>query len=154
MLALSVDDLLAGVGLTEDERTAFYAEQTSGIGGNPGDLYRKQKTVLRAAIGDLDAFLSEFPLGDEIGRILAERRSAIRPVGQRLRELRDAGAVSWPLKDLCSSFVHLHLNRLASGEAASEYQILGLLQRTRESLRKAPIRNSTSKEFVLPQDHR
>jgi thiopeptide-type bacteriocin biosynthesis protein len=105
-----------------------------------GDAFRVHKNNLRRAVGAPHEFLSEFSFGGEIADLLAERRSAITPIGQRLRELQEQRSLTRPMNDLCSSFVHLHLNRIVWGEAVSEHHILGLLRRTRESLRNAPIK--------------
>jgi len=139
-LVLSIDDLLTSIGLTEEERTAWYGKQINARGREIGDAYRKRKDNLRRAVGSATAFLSEFDFGSEVIDVLAERHDAMAAVGRQLRELPEDQAISRPMDDLCSSFVHLHLNRLASGDALPEHQILGLLQRTRESLRNAPIK--------------
>lgn len=139
-LALSIDHLLASIGLSEDERTVWYGKQTNARGSDIGEAYRKRKDNLRKAVGDPDAFLSEFAFGAELSEILAERRRASAAAGLHLRQLQDEHRLSQPIDDLCSSFVHLQFNRLSSGDGPSEHHVLGLLQRTRQSLRNAPVK--------------
>lgn len=139
LLALSIDDLLAALGLTEDVRATWYGRQVNARSPDIGDAYRKHKEKLRSAVGTPERFLSEFSFGDEIADALAERRRRITEVAKQLQRLQEEHSLSQSIEDLCTSFVHLHLNRLASPEAPSEPRILGLLQRTRESLRNAPL---------------
>ena len=139
LLALSVDNLLASLGLTEEERTAWYRKQSIARRSDVTDTYRKHKTVLRTAIGWPHKYLSNFSFGGEISELLIERHGAIAPLGYQLRELQQQGALLQSIDDMYSSFVHLHLNRMAPDGAASEGQILGLLHRLHESLRHAPV---------------
>lgn len=140
LLAISIDNLLAGLGLTEPERLVWYQSQTNARTAEIGAEYRKRKDTLRRAIGDPDAFVSGLPCGNEVMEILRRRHAALGQVGRRIAALKDDQLLSRTMSELCSSFVHLHLNRLATSNSLGETQILGLLQRTRESLRSAPVK--------------
>ena len=137
LLALSIDDLLAGLGFDEAGRLGWYRTQTTTGGPDVGSEYRQRKNVLRSLLGD-PAHLAAQPGGAHIASILAARRNALSLIARRFRDLTEEGAISQPLERLCASFIHLHVNRLAGLASASEPRILSLLLRARESLEKAP----------------
>lgn len=142
LLALGIDDLLGAMGFEEADRLRWYGGQTNARAAEIGAEFRQRKNVLRAVLGEPQQFLAALPGGSAISAILAQRREALAPVAARLRELAAQGVLSQPLDTLCASFVHLHLNRMASAGAPSEQRILSLLLRTRESLAKAPVVSS------------
>ena len=137
LLAFTIDDLLAGLGLDEAERLRWCRSQTTTGGPDTGSEYREKKTVLRALIGQPQQFLAGRPGGSETLAALAARREVLARIGVQLRALPD---LTRPLDVLCASFVHLHLNRMAALETGAEQRILSLLLRTRESLAKAPYK--------------
>jgi thiopeptide-type bacteriocin biosynthesis protein len=139
LLALGIDDLLGAMGFEEADRLRWYGGQTNARAAEIGAEFRQRKNVLRPVLGEPQQFLAGLPGGSAIWAILAQRREALVPVAARLRELAAQGTLSQPLDTLCASFVHLHLNRMASAGAPSEQRILSLLLRARESLAKAPI---------------
>ncbi|HVR95342.1 MAG TPA: lantibiotic dehydratase [Thermoanaerobaculia bacterium] len=139
LLALSIDDLLGSLGFGEADRLRWYREQTTDGGPEAGADYRQRKNVLRALLAQPAESLAKDPGGVEIAVALARRRSALLPVGQRLRQLAEQGALSQSIETLCSSFVHLHVNRVAGAGGPEEQRTLALLLRTRESLEKAPV---------------
>lgn len=122
----------------------WLAGRTNARAAEIGADYRKSKTGLRAAVGDPAGFLASIEGGALLAEHLAARRTALAPVAQSLRRLAEEGRLTQSQDKLWGSFVHLHLNRLASGAAASEHRILSLLLRTRESLKQAPILHSRS----------
>jgi thiopeptide-type bacteriocin biosynthesis protein len=93
-------------------------------------------------LGQRDEFFAGTNGGPEIAGILATRRGRLAPIGQQLRELVKEAKLTESFDALCASFVHLHLNRVAGLDPASEQRILSLLLRTRDSLQKAPLRQS------------
>jgi thiopeptide-type bacteriocin biosynthesis protein len=101
--------------------------------------YRKRKTFLRLLLVQSEKILANETGGPEIASILATRRNAISAAAADLHKLADQGELSQSLDTLASSFVHLHLNRMAGLDGASEQRILNLLLRTRESLTNAPV---------------
>jgi thiopeptide-type bacteriocin biosynthesis protein len=139
LLALGIDDLLAALGFDQAERLLWYRDRTNARGAEIGAEFRQRKNVLRSVLGQPLQFLAGFPGGSEIASILAQRREALAPVAQRLRELTAQKLLRHPLGVLCASFVHLHLNRMSSAGSPSEQRILSLLLRTSESLAKAPV---------------
>jgi len=142
LLALSVDDLLGALGADEAERLRWYRAQTTDGGSEAGSDYRERKTLLRALLGQPEEFLSAIPEGLNIASVLAARRKTLQAVGRELRTMLEEDRLSQPLDALLASYVHLHLNRLAGSEHASEARLLSLLLRTRESLHKAPVHRS------------
>jgi len=135
--ALSIDDLLQSIGLDEPARLHWYKRQVLASDPDSGPSYRRLKTALRAALGNQVAWLAARPLGDPIGRALADRRQNLSVPSRLLHELADRRLLDQPLDALYATYVHLHLNRV--GAAVSERSLLGLLLRTRESLFKAPL---------------
>jgi thiopeptide-type bacteriocin biosynthesis protein len=137
LFVLTIDDLLDALGLSETDRLAWYKKQTNARTSDVGTEFRKRKEILRAALNDPASFLSQLPCGREVIETLAGRRSALSRIGQQLTALKQDGVLSRSLDELCASFVHLHLNRLATTQSPTEHHVLGLLQRVRESLRSA-----------------
>jgi thiopeptide-type bacteriocin biosynthesis protein len=135
LAVLTVDDLLAGLGLSEAARLAWCREVALGW-HEAGDEYRRRKVALRALLGDLRQQTVE-PQGARLAEILAERRAALAPCAARLARLAEHGELHLPLTRLCQSFVHLHCNRLVGSSRTDEQMILGLLWRTRAGLARA-----------------
>jgi thiopeptide-type bacteriocin biosynthesis protein len=136
LVAVSIDQLLGGLGLDEADRLRWYRDQTT-AGPDTGAEYRQRKNVLRSLLGRP---ISEDLGADRLVRVFETAQTALIPIGQRFRELARRGDLKQSLDTLCSSFVHLHVNRLAGVDALPEQRILGLLVRTREGLAKAPLR--------------
>jgi thiopeptide-type bacteriocin biosynthesis protein len=134
---LSIDDLLAGLGLTEADRLEWYRDRVVSR-HETGPEYRQRKGILRALLGNPQKLRTESG-GEEIERALAARRAALAPVARRLGESAERGELGQPRAMLYRRFVHLHCNRLLGSEQATEEQALGLLVRTREGLDKAPL---------------
>ena len=132
---LSIDDLLASLGLDTGERLAWYREQAPDP-HEVGDEYRQKKALLRLLLGDSHYLLSQLN-GEAVAQIFATRRAAIAPCAQRLKELAAAGELGQTLPVLCHSYVHLHVNRLMGGDAVAERRAIALLRRTREGLAQA-----------------
>ncbi|MEV0390024.1 lantibiotic dehydratase [Nonomuraea sp. NPDC050643] len=116
--ALSVDDLLDGLGLDVEQRTRFYRD---GVSPSPdgGREYRERARELRRLLRDPGA-LAATPHDRALMSLLTTRRQALPPAR--------------PSPDVCRSHVHLHCNRLLGAGHALEHRVLELLRRTRESL--------------------
>jgi thiopeptide-type bacteriocin biosynthesis protein len=134
---LSIDDLLAGLGAGEAERTEWYLKR-AGPHSATGEEYRKRKDLLRSLLGDPEAIRSQ-PGGDAAARALAARRRDFEAAGRRLDDLKAAGLLFQPKVQLFGSYVHLHCNRLLGVDRLAEEQALGLLARTRKGLSQAPL---------------
>jgi lantibiotic biosynthesis protein len=134
---LSVDALLAALGLDAPARLAWY-RGCVGAKHRSGDDYRERRGALRRLLGDPGARLGE-PGGRALERVLAARGSAVAHAAARLGELERDGRLDAPLERLCESYVHLHCNRLLGSQPPTEQHVLGLLLRTHEGLQRAPV---------------
>ena len=137
LAVLSIDNLLAGLGLSEAERLAWYRARLPSK-STSGEEYRRRQADLRALLGD-PGHLRQQPGGDALARILAMRGHELTSHAQQLSELTDAGQLSQPVSALVRSYVHLHCNRLLGPDRPAEDQVIGLLQRTRYGLSQAPL---------------
>jgi thiopeptide-type bacteriocin biosynthesis protein len=135
---LSVDDLLAGLGLAAPERLRWYQEVVNAR-DQASTEYRQRKALLRALLGDPARLPSE-PGGTALSAALAARRAALAPFGPRLAALAEQGVLTETPAMLYRSYVHLHCNRLLGLSAGGEQTVLGLLLRTHEGLERAPHR--------------
>jgi thiopeptide-type bacteriocin biosynthesis protein len=138
LAVVSIDDLLGGVGLSEDERLSWYRDRVS-LSREDGREYRQRKAALRRLLGRSDPLADE-PGGYLLAQVLASRRRALAPAAARLKALAGDGALEQPTERLCHSYVHLHCNRLLGAGSALEERVLQLLRRTREGLSQAPLR--------------
>ena len=141
MLAFLVDDLLQSLGMDEVERSSWYADR-SPSSRDSGAVFRDLKNSLRNALGNSSGWLASVPDGRAVEALLQERHDRCRPLARELRALETAGALGQSASNICTSYVHLHLNRL--GAATEESLLLGLLFRSRQSLAKAPLAVSTA----------
>lgn len=137
LFALTIDDLLGSLGLTDEQREAWYKERASDT-RHGGSEYRRLKTGLRTAVGDVRKWLAGMPSGAGIEECLNRRKRALSGIGKEFGELSDARLLTQPLASLCISYVHLHLNRL--GATGEEAMLLELLSRVRSGLMRAPVR--------------
>jgi lantibiotic biosynthesis protein len=137
LAVLSIDDLLAGLGAGETERTEWYRKR-AGPHSTAGDEYRQRKASLRSLLGDPEEIRSQQG-GDAVARTLALRRSESEAAVRRLDELEAAGLLCQPKVGLFDSYVHLHCNRLLGIDRQAEEQALGLLERTRYGLSRARL---------------
>ncbi|MEV5763632.1 lantibiotic dehydratase [Micromonospora sp. NPDC052213] len=128
----SIDDLLACLGLSREERAAF------SYGGPPssrlgGFEYRKRQRALRQAIGAAPS------TDDEVSRLLNARRPALESAIAQLTALHRDGNLWRSREALCHSYVHLHVNRLLGTDTSGEAMALELLRRTHAGLVQAPL---------------
>ncbi|MFG2334252.1 lantibiotic dehydratase [Streptomyces sp. NPDC048604] len=134
LAVISIDDLLAHLGLSAEERAGFSygGPSVSRLGGTE---YRMRKDALRQALG------GPRPVGDgaEVSRLLTARGSALVPAVDLITALRLDGGLCRTAEELCQSYVHLHANRLLGTDAPSEALALELLRRTRAGLARAPL---------------
>jgi thiopeptide-type bacteriocin biosynthesis protein len=134
---LSIDDLLADLGLSEPNRLRWYKDQVVSR-HETGPEYRQRKKALRLLLGDPRQLLAK-PGGGAVAGAFATRREAFAPLVQRLDAFMEQGELGQPKSKLFQSFVHMHCNRLLGIGQATEEQALGLLLRAREGLDKAPL---------------
>jgi thiopeptide-type bacteriocin biosynthesis protein len=141
LLVLSIDDLLDGLGMNEEERLRWYRGLAKPGGAEAGSDYRERKALLRSLLGT-PGFLANEPGGAEVAGVFKARREALAPVAASLRQLSERGELNKSIDDLCASFVHLHVNRLGGLASLSELRILNLLLRARAGLHKSPTTKS------------
>jgi lantibiotic biosynthesis protein len=122
------------LGLTDEEQDHLYRHGVAER-REAAKEYRTQQRLLRSLLGD-PQWLASQPGGDRIAEILQHRRHRVQQVAAQYDALdtRIRSKV-----ELARSFVHMHANRLLGCGHPPEQRVLGLLQRTRESLRRAPI---------------
>jgi thiopeptide-type bacteriocin biosynthesis protein len=137
LAVVSIDELLAGLGLNEEERLAWYRKRVPSRSA-AGEEYRDRKATLRRLLGD-PAYLRQQPGGDALALILAARSAELAPVRSRLDALAESGELLQPKESLLRSYVHLHCNRLLAGDWSAEERVLALLERTRYGLDQAPL---------------
>lgn len=137
LAVLSIDHLLADLGLTDDMRLEWYKQRVPDR-AKTGTEYRQRKQALRALLGNPDALPNL--TGTEVAQVLDSRSSALTKAVGSLDSLDARGELTIPKRLLYQSFVHLHCNRLFGGGWSGEEQVLGLLARTREGLARAPLR--------------
>jgi thiopeptide-type bacteriocin biosynthesis protein len=137
LIVASIDDLLSAIGFGEDERLRWYRSQATSGRAEAGSEYRQRKAELRSLLGTPE-FLANEPGGAEIASIFKARREALVSLSDHLRQLGGRGELLQSLDSLCSSFVHLHINRMGGIDPMPEQRLLCLLLRTREGLQKAP----------------
>ena len=129
---LSVDHLLASLGLTEAARLQWLQKHVTSR-NEVGQEYRQRKALLRTLLSDPHRLLNE-PGGILTTQTFAAQRTALIPVRGRLLELMERGELTQAIDILYNSFVHLHCNRLFNSNQSAERRVLGLLLCTREGL--------------------
>lgn len=122
---LTIDDLLAGLGLSEAERLRFYHRETPQR-RLAGAEYRTRKAEF--------CDLLRGPPPRLIGDILTWRRPHLADAAHRLADPDRRRQLGRTLPELCHSYVHLHCNGLLGADRAAEDAALELLYRTRRSL--------------------
>lgn len=136
LAAVSVDDLLAGVGLDTEARRALYQRHADAAGPAAA---REATEAYRVRKADLIALLRAPLLGGvrhagPVRSILARRGRALAPIAATLADAAARGALGRDLPTLCASYAHLHCNRLLGRDRAREQHVLALLLRVRKSL--------------------
>jgi thiopeptide-type bacteriocin biosynthesis protein len=132
---VTIDDLLGALGLSEEERLAWYRRHAP-LAAEDGRDYRERQAGLRRLLGRAGG---PGGLGAGVEQILADRRAALERIVAELAAAERAGALDLPVAGICRSYVHLHCNRLCGPATPTEARALALLRRTREALdRGAP----------------
>jgi lantibiotic biosynthesis protein len=130
---VSIDDLLAGLGLSEAERLGWY-EGVAPLSREDGLVYRSRQAEFRRLLGGPVGSVSE-----RLSGILATRRQALAHVSAQLPVVAKEGDLTQPPTTLYRSYVHMHCNRLFDLDSADESRALALLRRTRDSLRHSAV---------------
>jgi lantibiotic biosynthesis protein len=133
LCVLTLDCLLGGLGLDSEARVRWCAAQVPSRHDVTAE-WREHKDELRSLLG------SRGRGHESLAPLLESYVRELHAHGERLVALRSEGAIEWPpADDLLGSFAHMHCNRLLGLDRAAERRALGLLERTRESLARAPL---------------
>ena len=135
--AVSMDDLLCGIGMSAAERALVFRE-TAPLSREGGQEYRHRQGELRPLLGQPGA-LAQTPEGKALAALLDGRRRALTPTAELLRALARSNRLQHPRGVLCRSYLHLHANRLLGTNPSHEQLALELLRRTHEGLIRAPV---------------
>ncbi|WAS96587.1 thiopeptide-type bacteriocin biosynthesis protein [Nannocystis punicea] len=129
---LTVDDLLAALGLDEPARLTW-CRRALPFRDVGRDEYRRCQSQLRPL---LDRTMFAVSGGDASPalEVLRERSVALVPTARSLRSMVERGQLGRSRDDVLGCVVHMHLNRLLGPDVRQEQRILALLLRTRESL--------------------
>jgi thiopeptide-type bacteriocin biosynthesis protein len=133
LCVLTLDCLLEGLGLDSEDRLRWCAAHVPSRHEVTAE-WREHKDELRSLLGSRGA------RHESLAPLLESFARDLRPHGERLAALRAEGAIEWPAADdVLASFAHMHCNRLLGLDRDAERRALGLLERTRESLARAPV---------------
>jgi class I lanthipeptide synthase len=134
---LTLERLLIGLGLDAAARLDWCSTRR-GARHEVVEEWREHKDALRALLGSPGGAHSLG--GDQLAALLDGFVTDLRPLGERLNELRAEGTLSWPAADaLHASFAHMHCNRLLGIDRPAERRSVGLLHRALDSLARAPV---------------
>jgi thiopeptide-type bacteriocin biosynthesis protein len=134
---LTLDRLLAGLGLDGPARLDWCSTR-AGARHEVVEEWRDHKDALRPLLGSPDG--AQALGGEQLAPLLDRFVAELRPLGERLDQLRAEGALSWPAPDdLHANFAHMHCNRLLGIDRPAERRSVGLLHRTLDSLARAPV---------------
>nr|BBH87004.1 lantibiotic dehydratase [Thermosporothrix sp. COM3] len=141
LAVLSVDRLLAQLGLTPEQRRQWYR---MGVTRRPeaGPGYRLRARQLRELIGNAQG-LAHIEHGEHVAAILDAREAELAPIARELAAAEERQELTLPLASLYGSYVHLHCNRLLGTDKDAESLTLQLLLRTHEGLARAPVADSS-----------
>jgi lantibiotic biosynthesis protein len=127
MLAvLTTDDLLAGLGLSPQERLQWYSQHVSTT-REAGAIYRQKSVELRALLHDAQ-HIQKLQGGKRLMEVLDARRVCLSQVGQELVGLATRRGLK-PTQ-IYASFTHMHSNRLLGRDRKEERSVLELARRT------------------------
>jgi lantibiotic biosynthesis protein len=140
------DMLLDDLGLSWDERRkamrslrdAYRIEHRvdATLRRQVGERFRRESASLVDLVRRSNDAASDLSPGLDV---LAARSARIRPLGEELRALGDAGRLVTPLPDIARSLVHMHANRLLrSAQRAQELVIYDFLDRVYTSIAERP----------------
>jgi thiopeptide-type bacteriocin biosynthesis protein len=132
LAAITVERLLTAFGLDREARAKHYRDRLQDR-KLTSEEFRREQNTLRSAIGD-PGWLASRPGGTEAVAILDDWAARIAESATTL----EAAELTHTNEELAHSFVHLHCNRLVGCGHPYEQRVLGLLDRTVESLGRAP----------------
>jgi thiopeptide-type bacteriocin biosynthesis protein len=137
LAVLSADDLLAGLGLSTDQRLQWYRAAVPTQKAS-GALYRRKGARLRALLGD-PRELAGLAGGETLMALFATRRARLASVARQLEQAIVMGELTRPAPLIYQSFIHMHCNRFWGIDRIAERETLQLLLRTRTGLERSPV---------------
>jgi thiopeptide-type bacteriocin biosynthesis protein len=141
LVMVTADDLLAGLGLTEEQRLEWYREMVPSL-HESGAAYRQKKAQFRLLLGSSKGLL-DMPGGELVRDTLVTWKTTLTLVARQLSEARCEEQLRGHLSTLYRSYVHMHCNRMGL-DREKEQEVLQLLLRTREGLVCSPVVSSLS----------
>jgi thiopeptide-type bacteriocin biosynthesis protein len=137
---LTIDDLVASLGLAAAERLRLYqtirAGQERQFGGQINRMHKHFHGYRKSAqriVGDR-AWLRTQPGGPALEAALARRTTELHAPSAELRELVRQEQLGVPQASFLASCIHMHFNRLIGLNRALEFESIYYLERTFESL--------------------
>lgn len=128
MCALTIDKLLAALGLDDRQRLEWY-KKFAKKRADVGPAYRTRKDALMAL------FLEKEDVYPDVLRSTNDDFTAkVKKVGAAYRRLQKAGSLAYPFDSIIRSFVHMHCNRYLGVELEQEDEAVALACRVREGL--------------------
>lgn len=146
------EGLLAALGVEPDVRAQVFARARDVFGaehqvGPPfyaaiGERYKRERGELEALFARDPARDAAHPLAPALA-VLDGRDARLAPIARELAARDAAGALAPPLREMASSLVHMHINRLLNtAHRAQELVIYDLLRRLHEARRAAARRGT------------
>ncbi len=151
LVALTIDDLLAQLGLTQAGRLTWYKSHVT-LHPASGKVYRQKSVQLRSLLGTYITPTAPdiYCCNELVGNILQARRTTLLSVAQSLAQAKAQHRLTVPLDSLYRSFVHMHCNRFLGIDREAEQEVLELLLRTHEGLQRSPL--STTRKGSASQE--
>lgn len=128
MCALTIDKLLAALGLDDRQRIDWY-KKFAKKRADVGPAYRTRKDALRALFLEKEEV---FP--DVLRATIDDFTATAKKVGAAYRRLEKAGSLAQPADVIYRSFVHMHCNRYLGVELEQEDEAIALACRVLEGL--------------------
>ena len=141
LAVLTVDDLLASLGLAASERLGLYRttwqsrEATFDVRRIDQwyETFHGYRKTAQRIVGDRE-WLRDQPGGSELEECLSRRAKELRPLGEELHALAESDDLWGSWDSILASYVHMHCNRLFGINHLLEAEVAFYLRRTLESL--------------------
>jgi len=136
LAVITVDNLLAGLGLSESDRISWLRGFVTWR-ADVGTVFRKRQSLLRAQLCEARRRDTD-GTGNPLQSALTAARNSLAPEGAHLGDMVLRSQLNQELGNLYTHFVHMHCNRLIGSASLVERTALGLLLRASESLQEHP----------------
>jgi thiopeptide-type bacteriocin biosynthesis protein len=146
LTVLSIDDMLASLGLLASERLHLYRliggprrnseeHRTRTAEARLHKLFHDYRRMAQRLVGDRAWLLSQ-PGGALVAQCLQHRAEALGPFGRQLHTLADKALLGTSVESFLASCVHIHCVRLLGLNRPMEEEAIYYLERTLESLQR------------------